>query len=330
MDIDIFGSVFDECKGGTTHKRDGKGGAVSVGGGLQTDLPPENEVMVSNCLVNACEASGNGGGLYVTIRGKLMVVDTIITDCSALDEAKIRKSLDSRMTEGMGGGIHATAGGYFYIQEGGLTGVGIYNNYAAVSGGGLSIKSGKAFVLGRLSVIGNKANGWAADYFGNGGGIFVTTSYYDDSPLIGAGWGASVLWNEMGYITNSLSSDVKIANNTANRWGGGVYAGISRPWHEVLPPPEPKHFAEAKVVFKNAMIKDNKALFPNRTTMLWYPAQVAGERVGGAGAVLDFSGASISGNFKYDIGIYTWDSIAPVTVGTIFGPLAINTCAEFP
>jgi hypothetical protein len=60
------------------------------------------------------------------------------------------------------------------------------------------------------------------------------------------------------------------------------------------------------------------------------PAQIAAERVQGGGAVLDFGGTTISGNATTDIGIYTRNSIASGTAGTVFGVLAAPIITESP
>jgi hypothetical protein len=319
MELTVVDTTFLGCKGGNTHERDGKGGAIAVCGGVQMDSPPQNYVAVKKCAIRECIASGNGGGFYVTIRGKLTIDDTTIQRCSALDEAALRApNRDSRLSAGMGGGIHVSAGGYVYVQVAGSTSVQISGNNAAVSGGGLSVKSGKAFVQGSLTIQGNKANGNAAEFYGNGGGAFVTTSVYDDSWATGAGWGAATLYNDHGEIL-SIVSGVTITGNEARRWGGGVYAGISPPWYGSVPP---KNVDEAKVTLKNATVENNMALRPTNKSPLM-PSQIASERVGDGAAVLDFSGTSINGNPVDDIGIYLWDSMVPLTTGTAFGSLPV-------
>jgi hypothetical protein len=105
-----------------------------------------------------------------------------------------------------------------------------------------------------------------------------------------------------------------------------VYSGISPPWYGSWPP---KNLDKAQVTLKNAAVQDNTAFHAANVSTLM-PAQVAAERVQGDAAVLDFGGTTISGNAATDIGIYTWDSVAPTTVGTAFGTLAAPTIAEAP
>jgi len=119
---------------------------------------------------------------------------------------------------------------------------------------------------------------------------------------------------------------VQIIQNEANRWGGGVYAGISPPLYGSIPP---KNVVAAQVTLKNATVQNNTA-GQAANVSAFMPAQIAGERVQGGAAVLAFGGTTIGGNAATDIGIYTWDSIAPATVGTVYGALAAPTITEAP
>ena len=86
---------------------------------------------------------------------------------------------------------------------------------------------------------------------------------------------------------------------------------------------------EAKVTLKNATIENNTALRA-AVVSTFLPAQIAGERVGTGAALLDFGGTTIAGGATRDIGIYTWDSIAPTTAGTVFASLSASSIAEAP
>ncbi len=331
MAIIIRDCVFDECQSGVTHLRDGKGGAVAVGGGLQDSGDPENDVLMSNCKIRSCSASGNGGGLYVTIRGQLQVEDTAISDCLALNAGQSATN-DCRKIAGHGGGIHASAGGYVYLRSQGTNRVQILNCNAAVNGGGLSVKSGKAFVYGNTTIQGNAASGQAVDGFGNGGGIFVTTSYYDESETEIdvakiAGRLAARLFDDHGYLFSGYSGNMlNVVSNQATRWGGGIYVGISNPWYGTV---WPNNYAESKVTLADAAVKHNNA-GKFALGALMKPAQFAAERVDDAlttlflgGTIpltaipipgspkLDFIRTQFDGNPTIDIGIYYLDSIRP-------------------
>ena len=308
----IQNSEFASCTAKDTHLRDGKGGALAVCGGVQLNSTNQDAVVVTACHIHGCQASGNGGGLYVTIRGSLTVEDTSIVDCEALDLAQ------SPVTEGMGGGIHVSAGGLLQIS--GSTDVN--QNTAAVSGGGLSVKSGIASLDNEGFIAGNVASGSSIAGYGNGGGIFVTTSLYDDDPPLGAGWGAATLYAAHGSLTCS-SDSLTIANNVASRWGGGVYVGLSPPWYG------PNRSDTALVQLRMATIQDNLAHSPANASSL-LPSQVAAEKVGALilPAQLDFTATSISGNSTNDIGIYTLKSDTPVVTGISWGALATQTLAQ--
>jgi len=316
MELQILDSEFKQCKGGETHSRDGKGGAIAVGGGLQSSSEPENNVVIKGykkkCIISGCQASGNGGGVYVTIRGKVTLSNTSIENCTALDSA------DFPMVEGMGGGAHVSAGGFLYLNGTFGKQVKINGNTANVSGGGLSAKSGRIYIEDVASVVvnGNRAEGSTANGYGNGGGVFVTTSRHDDAffweeaiPFLegGAGNGAAYVFKEDGVFSSS-SPNLLIYGNIAYGWGGGLYVGISPPWYYVRSISGNKN--NASVVLENGTVSDNTCIKLSTKSPQYTPAQIAAERVAGSKASLVFNGAKVSGRVPLgDIGIYTLDSI---------------------
>jgi hypothetical protein len=235
----------------------------------------------------------------------LEVQSSTLSDCSARDAATgSGPGVDFRLYEGFGGGIHASAGGCLQTVD-----VTLLHN-TAVHGGGLSVKSGSAVIQGALVVRNNSATGKAADGYGNGGGILVTTSFHDDAPPTGAGWGAATLYAENGTLTSS-SSSVQISDNRANRWGGGLYAGIST----VLYSPFDSNGAydTARVELQNATVANNVA---SATAALSgkYPSQIAVERVDKMPghlleASLVFGGTTVTGDASRDIGYYSRQSL---------------------
>ena len=331
MEIEIFDSTFSDCKGGNTHLRDGKGGAITVGGGLQDSTYPENYVLVKDTLIENCTATGNGGGLYVTIRGLLWLDgQTTVSGCEVFDEATnlADDEADFRKTEGFGGGVHVTAGGYLFLQvlQEPNALVSVVNNTAKNHGGGISTKSGRIYLYNNVSVLFNKVDTLsAADGYGNGGGLFAGTSYYDDGFVWiedwelkkGAGAWASYLYGENGLI-ESESSSVKIEGNIAERWGGGFYAGLFPSLYGNF---APKNRVDASINFQNAIVTNNISYTVSNNSSD-YPAQVACERVDNGG-VLDFSGLNIAGDQNTDIGVYLWDTTEqPTTNGIIYVNLA--------
>lgn len=330
MDIVISDSSFKNCKAGIIHQRDGKGGAVSVGGGIQTGLlSPQCHVAVQRVKAKNCTATGNGGAFYVTIRGLLTLEQTTITDCHALNAGqskdengqwKYGPETDFRITEGMGGGIHASAGGVLKLKSG----VTVSGCSAKSNGGGVSVKSATLEIPdGLVQIIGNEAGGDAIDGldgFGNGGGIFVTTSFFDDAFDVGTG--AAGLYGNDGTLL-ATSAGLKISQNTASRWGGGLYAGIVpplyKPWSLSL-----LNYCPAEVVLSNAEVFRNtasdfiagKALFPDAiATERVYPYIVS------PWVKIDVCGTKIIGKGTTSVGLYMFDSVKPNTKGTEFRSL---------
>lgn len=319
VDIVVSNCYFEKCEAGTTQQRDGKGGAVSICGGVQCENDPANSVVVRDSRITACGASGNGGALYTTIRGKLTLSGAVTIDlCIARDS-------DSRpLVEGMGGAIHVSAGGHLYVS--GDCNLTISSNTAATSGGALSVKSGNAYLAGTITMQTNAAMGSAVSGYGNGGGIFVTTSFHDDAPVIGAGWGAATLWGH--GLVQSTAATMTISHNTAARWGGGVYVGLSNPWYGDA------NVSASKVTLPGSGILQNQAgMMANGSSL--FPAQVAFERVQSDiltppfwSAEASASGSTIEGSPTTDIGVYMLDAIFVNTNNCVFNNLAEEVVSE--
>jgi hypothetical protein len=170
------------------------------------------------------------------------------------------------------------------------------------------------------------------DGYGNGGGIFVTTSVYDDG-WKQPGWGAATLYGEHGYL-ECTSTSVAITGNTARRWGAGLYVGISPAFYTAGT--TTGNYDPALAALKGATVRGNTASQPAAVAPL-YPSQIAAERVGSIippyndllfGAVLDFGGTSVSGNATTDVGIYLLQAASPAMTGTTFSSLASETVNE--
>ena len=306
------GCRFLACVGGSVHLRDGKGGAIAVGGGLQRSYNPENHVVVSNCIMSGCSATGNGGALYVTIRGLLDVVDSEIMGCRALNSGTTFEN-DLRKVAGMGGAIHVSAGGFCRLSSTANGLVAMTNNTANTSGGALSVKSGRLYLDGDVLLSGNSANGEAIDGYGNGGALFVTSSLFDDMPPMGAGSAAALLYEEHGFLSR-ISGQLQVLGNSANRWGGALYAGISDPWIKQEIVENPSERCASHVSLTDAELEGNsaeKTVFPT----LYVPAHVAFEYVNGP---LSLSGSSIVGDGTNDIGVLEMGSSHANTNGMSF------------
>lgn len=211
--------------------------------------------------------------------------------------------------QGLGGAIHASAGGELFMASGTV----IDGNSAADSGGGLSVKSAVGQLTGPITIQNNAALGDAT--YGNGGGAYVTTSFYDstdpNSSEEYAGQGAATLYGD-GQISAS-SENVVMQDNGANRWGGGVYVGS--PVTSSLFPQ-----IDSIVTLTNIVVRFNTASVPvtsGSVTLL--PTQIAIENVDADEPAPTFDGSIISGNSaSTDIGIYSLDSQTPSTNGVVF------------
>lgn len=303
--------VFLTCLGGSVHLRDGKGGAIAVCGGLQRAYEPEDHVVVSNCVLSNCSATGNGGALYVTIRGLLDVVNSSITGCRALNSGTTFEH-DWRKVAGMGGAIHVSAGGVCRVLSSATEVVVMTNNRANTSGGALSVKSGRLYLDGNVFLSGNVANGAAVDGYGNGGAFFVTSSLFDDLyPAPGSA--AALLYDEHGFLSR-LSGQVQVIGNSANRWGGALYAGISDPWIKQEIVEDPSERCSSNISLPGALLENNSAGMAVLPT-LPVPAHVAFEYVNGS---LNLSETAIIGNGTNDIGILESGSTHANTNGMSF------------
>jgi hypothetical protein len=216
--LTIQDCTFDACVAGGAHRRDGKGGATSAGGGLRTALQePQNRITVDHCTILGCTATGNGGALYTTIRGLMQIQNqTSVRNCVAQNLAQGFLGKDWAGTEGIGGGVYASAGGKAVLSGECV----LEQNTANSSGGGLAVKSARADLNGTVTIRQNSASGTAASGWGNGGGIYVTTCAFE-----GHDGTAAWTYSSDGEIFCS-SSGVSVTGNTANRLGGGLCAGI--------------------------------------------------------------------------------------------------------
>lgn len=212
--------------------------------------------------------------------------------------------------EGLGGGVYCSAGGNVVLSGGCV----LEANEGYSSGGGLSIKSARADLNETVGIRGNSALGSADSGSGNGGGIYVTTCYYEGQGV--AAW----LFEDDGTLFCS-SAVVSIESNSATRWGGGLYIG--------LPDSGGPRADGARVVFDSASVRLNSAgrsITYNGVSLL--PAQVATENVVGPLVMspeIEFNTTTIQGDPAADIGIYQKHSIPFIgtpayTPGTLAQP----------
>ena len=255
---------------------------------------PTAIVSLNHCTISECDATGNGGGLYCTIKGQMNITGaTLVESCEAIDGGA------NPQYEGLGGGICCSAGGKVCISGGSS----LQGNVAYSSGGGLSVKSADALLSETVSISDNHANGDSTAGWGNGGGIYVTTSRFDGMAVELA----AALYNNEGHLTSD-SSGVTIEGNTASRWGSGVYVGAS--WST---------WSSPYVHFCNATVQSNtrgKSIMYYETE-LW-PSQIAAEYATYCpsdpttfNATLNFDHTIVRGSGTppvRDIGEYHWSS----------------------
>ncbi|WCO68152.1 CSLREA domain-containing protein [Iamia majanohamensis] len=122
-------------------------------------------------------------------------------------------------TPGNGGGLHLTGNGsvdVFFSR--------VLRNTAASEGGGLWNSGAGTMAVGATLVVGNVAQGTAADnggggLFNDGGTLFVFQSdAFDNTATNGAGSGGGILNNNGNLVVN----DTRVYSNSAARAGGNI------------------------------------------------------------------------------------------------------------
>ena len=184
---------------------------------------------------------------------------------------------------------------------------------AASCGGGISTKSAQVQLAGAL-VTGNQARGLSTSGWGNGGGLYVTTCWYEGGGV------AAALYLDDGTLSCS-GAGALLQQNTANRFGGGIYIGIYDPG---LPGGSARLDA-ARVDLTMQNVVSNTAF--GRISDAGYlasPSQIATENVQAcapprvAGPTLGFNVTLIQGALPLiDIGIYQTNSV-PITGGPAY------------
>jgi len=232
---------FLECKAGIVHDTDGKGGGIAFGGGHQGTIvaagSPENHTprgkitIGGNSTFVRCTSSDNGGGLYVTISGEILMAHTTFDTCEAKGATGVAGHTVSAGEEGLGGGMHVSAGGMMKA----LAGTVLQYNKARNNGGALGCKNGLLdllatagnIIIKQNQVVGATSGGSLVPRSGNGGGIFVSTAAFDGWPLTEVAdllFGPGKIKVEDGQ-SGSGARRITIINNTAPKWAGGLFIG---------------------------------------------------------------------------------------------------------
>ncbi|MBQ3570504.1 MAG: hypothetical protein IJA20_07520 [Methanocorpusculum sp.] len=206
------------------------GGGVSVTGGTFT--------MNQTSLIAFCNATANGGGVYVNVTGasdnSFTMDDTAsIKSCTASSNGgavcvegghalMISGSIDggSSLRNAVFGGAVYVKGGSFTMADGVIS-----NNRAGKNGGAVCVEDGSASMLsGTINSSTATENGGAVSVNGGSfllsGGLIGGTS---DSDKCSAAYGGGVSVTG-GTFTMNLTSRIAFCNATAN--GGGVYVKV--------------------------------------------------------------------------------------------------------
>ena len=134
------------------------------------------------------------------------------------------------------------------------------------------MKSGSLSFYDHVRIRSNQARGPSAAGHGNGGGIFVTTSWFDE--IVGAGSGAAWLFESDGTIYVEEGSDVRVENNWASRWGGGLFGGVTPGVYNLQLVPFAHSYVDGYASLMGATFSSNVCETVCQSSS-WLPAQVA-------------------------------------------------------
>lgn len=186
------------------------------------------------------------------------------------------------------------------------------------------MKSGSVSMYDRADVQSNRALGTAVSGHGNGGGVYVTTSRYDE--LFGAGTGAAILFESDGALSVLNGSDVRIENNQACRWGGGLFGGAIPPVYDLYLNPAAYSSVSGHASLVGATISSNVCGVACKDSS-WKPAQAAFVRWLGTFSHLSFTGTSFSGKTD-ETGVYLLESDMEPLSGCLFAGFGQDVVEE--
>jgi hypothetical protein len=191
------------------------------GGVLVTNFayPSLNNVFIND------NRSVYGGGLYIHTGGARLLNSTVVGNVAAQSGGGAYVESLSAVLEQIGGafgGNVAVDGAGVFVQEGLFQASGgvIYGNQATNWGGGMLIGSGGAIKTESTQILSNSAtSAGGALLVDVGQAVLQNTSIMSNTAFEGGG----VYVRDMTGTTASLIGS-KVENNTASRYGGGVYA----------------------------------------------------------------------------------------------------------
>lgn len=234
--------------------------ATAIGGGIAT---LNSNASITGGIVIGNQAENRGGGIYVYSENQTEKM-TFSDGSIGVDEAGNPASNIANY----GGGVYVNNALFEMTRSGDVSGS-ITNNIALVNGGGLYVVSAPATIAGDISnntaanngggvylegasisftgnIFDNKA-GYNGDTpiegQGNGGGIYVTSDYTDDTNVKEATINGTISGNyanlngggvyaKDGAVVNISGGDIH-SNNATNGNGGGVYATEANTYIEI-------------------------------------------------------------------------------------------------
>jgi hypothetical protein len=185
------------------------------------------DLILDDVVLSACEASGDGGGLYLE-SGELTAWDLVIEACSAGGQGGALYTYDSAVTLD-GGSIEqnlagSNGGGMFLDAPSSLAvdGLALRDNVSGGYGGGAYLRDGSGTLLG-LEVDGNSAS-YAGGLMFNGGIVNLQTSEVIYNEASAAGGGIYVT----GGVANILEcavhhNELAVSSSGSEVVGGGLF-----------------------------------------------------------------------------------------------------------
>lgn len=184
-------------------------GTSGSGGGL---LSLDGRIDITDSSLSGNVANRAGGGIEI-------VDGTLVFRTGALNNNIA--GLGGSAAPGNGGGLHVTGTAGTFVR---VTQSDVKRNSAASEGGGLWNQAGSQMVVGNSQVVGNTADGDAADnggggIFNNGGSLVVARTNVSQNVASGVSGSGGGIFSTDGNVEVRVS---RISGNTANRAGGGV------------------------------------------------------------------------------------------------------------
>ncbi len=266
--------IFYMIKAGTTSIVSGitvKNGAIegstTIGGGIFLGTNDTLSLTISNCVISGCTAGYGGGGIGLS-GGKVEIVDTTITGCSATNSG------------GDGGAIFNETGLGLYLKNCSISG-----NTADDEGGAVYSKS--KMIAENCTITSNSVQD-------TGGGVSFKSVNTSTSLIVNCTISNNASTNDGGgiriYDSNVDISNCLIAANSAGDDGGGAYVDAAS--HE-----RTTHIWSSTFSDNTAQVKGGALLVDDQKVWIHYPTFSGNASVGGTtdsdgGAIQQVTGRS--------------------------------------